>query len=115
MTSAMEKVRIPLQIFGKMLFAQSTEMIDSHLSGGLPVNLAADDPSLSFTMKGVDINMATSMAEVSCLANPMSSHVQSAEMHNQSINSMALASARMSVDAIDILTKMSACNAYIAC
>ncbi|MCJ1312551.1 hypothetical protein MMC25_006225 [Agyrium rufum] len=114
-TSAMEKVRLSLQMFGRLLFAQSTEMIDPHLSGGLPANLAADDPSLSFTMKGVDINMAAYMAELSYLANPMSSHVQAAEMHNQSVNSMALATARMSADAVDILTKMSACSVYVAC
>lgn len=114
-TSSMEKVRLSLQMFGRMLFAQSTEMIDPHLSGGLPANLAADDPSLSFTMKGVDINMAAYMAELSYLANPMSSHVQAAEMHNQSVNSMALASARMSVHATEILTKMSACGVYVVC
>lgn len=114
-TSAMEKVRLSLQMFGRILFAQSTEMIDPHLSGGLPANLAADDPSLSFTMKGVDISMAAYMAELAYLANPMSSHVQAAEMHNQSVNSMALASARMSVDATDILTKMSACSVYVVC
>ena len=114
-TSAMEKVRLSLQMFGRILFAQSTEMIDPHLSGGLPVNLAADDPSISFTMKGVDISMAAYMAELSYLANPISSHIQAAEMHNQSVNSMALASTRMSVDAIDILTKMSACAVYVVC
>ena len=114
-TSAMEKVRLSLQMFGRILFAQSTEMIDPHLSGGLPANLAADNPSLSFTMKGVDINMAAYMAELSYLANPMSSHVQSAEMHNQSINSMALVSARMSVDAMDILMKMCAVSVFVCC
>ncbi|QKX62708.1 uncharacterized protein TRUGW13939_09869 [Talaromyces rugulosus] len=114
-TSSMEKVRLALQMFGRILFAQSTEMIDPHLSGGLPANLAADDPSLSFTMKGVDVNMAAYMAELSYLANPMSSHVQAAEMHNQSVNSMALASARMSFDAVDILKKMAACSVYVVC
>lgn len=114
-TSAMEKVRLALQMFGRILFAQSTEMIDPHLSGGLPANLAADDPSLSFTMKGVDVNMAAYMAELSYLANPMSSHVQAAEMHNQSVNSMALASARMTFDAVDILTKMTACSVFVVC
>ncbi|OKL58727.1 hypothetical protein UA08_06307 [Talaromyces atroroseus] len=114
-TSAMEKVRLALQMFGRILFAQSTEMIDPHLSGGLPANLAADDPSLSFTMKGVDVNMAAYMAELSYLANPMSSHVQAAEMHNQSVNSMALASARMSFDAVDVLKKMAACSVFVVC
>lgn len=114
-TSAMEKVRLSLQMFGRMLFAQTTEMIDPHLSGGLPANLAADDPSLSFTMKGIDVNMAAYMAELSYLANPMSSHVQAAEMHNQSVNSMAMASARMTADAIGILQNMAACHIFVSC
>lgn len=114
-TSAMEKVRLSLQMFGRILFAQTTEMIDPHLSGGLPANLAADDPSLSFTMKGIDVNMAAYMAELSYLANPMSSHVQAAEMHNQSVNSMAMASARMSADALSILRKMVACHVFVSC
>ena len=111
----MEKARLSIQMFGRILFAQSTEMIDPHLSGGLPANLAADDPSLSFTMKGLDVNMAAYMAELSYLANPMSSHMQVAEMHNQSVNSMALASARMSDHAVGILAMMCACSIYITC
>ncbi|KAI2629511.1 phenylalanine ammonia-lyase [Hypoxylon sp. NC1633] len=114
-TSAMEKVRLSLQMFGRMLFSQLTEMVDPTLSGGLPANLAADDPSLSFTMKGVEINMASYMAELSYYAGPMSPFVQAAEMHNQSVNSMALASARMSAHATDILTLMTAAHLYATC
>ncbi|KAI1373218.1 phenylalanine ammonia-lyase [Hypoxylon crocopeplum] len=114
-TSAMEKVRLSLQMFGRMLFSQLTEMVDPTLSGGLPANLAADDPSLSFTMKGVEINMASYMAELSYFASPMSPFVQAAEMHNQSVNSMALASARMSAHATDILTLMAAAHLYATC
>lgn len=75
-TSAMEKTRTSLQMIGKMLFAQSSELINPMLSNGLPPNLAADEPSLSFTMKGVDIGMASYMSELAFLANPVSSHVQ---------------------------------------
>ncbi|KAI6085472.1 phenylalanine ammonia-lyase [Hypoxylon rubiginosum] len=114
-TSAMEKARLSLQMFGRMLFSQLTELVDPTLNGGLPANLASDDPSLSFTMKGVEINMAAYMAELSYFANPMSSHVQAAEMHNQSVNSMALASARMSKNATDILTLMTAAHLYATC
>lgn len=70
---------------------------------------------LSFMMKGVDVNMAAYMAELAYLANPMSSHVQAAEMHNQSVNSMVLASARMSEDAVDVFMKMCACHIYAVC
>ena len=75
-TSAMEKARLSLQMIGKMLFAQSSEIINPMLNNGLPPNLAADEPSLSFTMKGVDIGMASYMSELAFLANPVSSHVQ---------------------------------------
>lgn len=75
-TSAMEKARLSLQMIGKMLFAQSSELINPMLNNGLPPNLAADEPSLSFTMKGVDIGMASYMSELAFLANPVSSHVQ---------------------------------------
>jgi phenylalanine ammonia-lyase len=51
-TSAMEKTRSALQMLGKMIFAQCTEIIDPAFNNGLPANLAADDPSLSFTCKG---------------------------------------------------------------
>ncbi|KAI4168724.1 MAG: hypothetical protein LQ343_006160 [Gyalolechia ehrenbergii] len=74
-TSAMEKARSGLQMVGKMLFAQSSELINPMLNNGLPPNLAADEPSLSFTMKGVDIGMASYMSELAFLANPVSSHV----------------------------------------
>ncbi|EEP79373.1 phenylalanine ammonia-lyase [Uncinocarpus reesii 1704] len=114
-TSAMEKTRLALQMLGKLLFAQCTEMIDPGLNNGLPTNLVADDPSLSFTMKGVDINMAAYMAELAYLANPVSSHVQTAEMHNQAVNSLAFISARYSMHAVDIVSMMAACSLYVTC
>ncbi|KAL2872558.1 aromatic amino acid ammonia-lyase [Aspergillus lucknowensis] len=114
-TSAMEKTRLSLQMFGRLIFSQATEMVDPSLNNGLPTNLVADDPSLSFTMKGVDISMASYMAELGYLSNPVSSHVQSAEMRNQAINSMALVSARYSMQAVEVLSLMCACDLYIAC
>lgn len=114
-TSAMEKTRLALQMLGKLLFAQCTEMIDPGLNNGLPTNLVADDPSLSFTMKGVDISMASYMAELAYLANPVSSHVQTAEMHNQAVNSLAFISARYSMHAVDLVSMMTACSLYVAC
>lgn len=114
-TSAMEKTRLSLQMLGKLIFAQSTEMIEPHLNNGLPTNLVADDPNLSFTMKGVDTNMAAYMAELAHLAHPISSHIQAAEMHNQSVNSMALATSRFSMQAAEILSIMCACHIYVSC
>lgn len=114
-TSAMEKSRLALQMLGKLLFAQSTEIIDPNLNNGLPTNLAADDPSTSFTMKGVDINMAAYMSELAFLASPVSSHVQAAEMHNQSVNSLAFISSRMTQQAVELVSLMSASSLFISC
>ena len=114
-TSAMEKARLSLQMIGKMLFAQSSELINPMLNNGLPPNLAADEPSLSYTMKGVDIGMASYMSELAFLANPVSSHVQSAEMHNQAINSLAFISARYTLQAVELTSLMSASYLYTVC
>ncbi|OCL12421.1 phenylalanine ammonia-lyase [Glonium stellatum] len=114
-TSAMEKTRSALQMLGRLFFAQSTELIDPNLNNGLPTNLAADDPSVSFTMKGVDINMAAYMSELAFLASPVSTHVQTAEMHNQSINSLAFLSARMTRKAVELTFLMCASCIYIGC
>ncbi|GME49199.1 Phenylalanine ammonia-lyase protein [Neofusicoccum parvum] len=114
-TSAMEKVRTSVQMFGKLLFAQGTELLNSALNKGLPPNLAADDPSLSFTCKGIDINLAAYMSELAYLANPVSSHVQSAEVHNQAVNSLALISARYTLQSVEVLSQMCAAYLYALC
>lgn len=114
-TSAMEKARMSLQMTGKLMFAQCSELINPMLSNGLPPNLAADEPSVSFAMKGVDIGMASYMSELAFLANPVSSHVQSAEMNNQTVNSLALISARYTMQAVELVTLMGASYLYTVC
>ena len=114
-TSAMEKTRLSLQMIGKLLFAQCSELINPMLNNGLPPNLAADEPSLSFTLKGVDIGMASYMSELAFLANPVSSHVQSAEMHNQALNSLAFISTRYTSQTVDLVSIMSASYLYTVC
>lgn len=114
-TSAMEKTRLALQMFGKLLFSQSTELVDPNYNNGLPTNLVADEPNMSFTMKGVDISMAAYMAELAYIASPVSSHVQTAEMRNQAVNSMAFVSARYTMQAVELLSLMAACTLYINC
>ncbi|KAF2115958.1 L-Aspartase-like protein [Lophiotrema nucula] len=114
-TSAMEKTRLAAQAVGRMLFAQFTEMVNHATNRGLPPNLSADEPSTSFTLKGVDINMAAYMSELGFLANPVHSHVQIAEMGNQSLNSLALISARYTDQSVEILTMMCAATLYGVC
>lgn len=114
-TSSMEKTRSSLQMIGKLLFAQCTELVNSQMNRGLPPNLCADDPSVSYTCKGLDINMAAYMSELAYLAHSVSSHVQSAEMHNQAVNSLALIAARYTLEAVEIVSMMTATYIYILC
>ncbi|KAF2500646.1 phenylalanine ammonia-lyase [Lophium mytilinum] len=114
-TSAVEKSRIAAQAIGRMLFAQCTELLNPATNRGLPPSLCADDPSTSFTMKGVDISMAAYMSELSFLANPVHNHVQNTEMGNQALNSLALVSARYTHTAVELLSLMSATYLYVLC
>ena len=114
-TSAMEKARSAMQAIGRMVFAQCTELINPALNNGLPPNLTADEPSQSFLLKGVDISVAALQAELGLLANPVSPHMQNAEMGNQSLNSLALVSARYTHMALDVLSQMSAAFLLTLC
>ena len=84
-SNAMEKTRLALHHFGKILFAQCTELINPAMNRGLPPNLAATDPSLNFFAKAIDIACAAYVSELGFLANPVTTHIQSAEMHNQAV------------------------------
>jgi phenylalanine ammonia-lyase len=66
-------------------------------------------------MKGVDVNMASYMSELAYLAHPVNSHVQSAEMHNQPINSLALISARYTMQAVGLTSMICASHLYVVC
>ena len=59
-TNAMEKTRLSLHHLGKLIFAQSAELVTPSMNHGLPPSLAATDPSLDYHGKGVDIATAVS-------------------------------------------------------
>ncbi|KAK4238774.1 L-Aspartase-like protein [Achaetomium macrosporum] len=115
LTSAMEKTLLALQNLGRLLFAQCSELINNATNKGLPPNLSLDDPSASFTCKGFDVNMAAYAAELAYLARPISTHVQVAEMANQSVNSMALVAARCALEAVEVVALMAATYVYVLC
>ncbi|KAI1328858.1 PAL-domain-containing protein [Xylariaceae sp. FL0255] len=114
-TSAVEKLRAGLQSLGRMLFSQCTELINPFTNRGLPPNLVADDPATSFLFKGTDIMVAALTSELGFLANPIGSHVQTAEMGNQGINSLALISARYTMNAVDTFSQLASAHLVAIC
>ncbi|KAF5383479.1 hypothetical protein D9757_006119 [Collybiopsis confluens] len=114
-TNAMEKTRLSLHHIGKLLFAQCAELMDPTMNRGLPPSLASTDPSLNYFAKGIDIATAAYVSELGYLASPVSTHIQSAEMHNQAVNSLALISARQTLTSLDVLTILMASYLLVLC
>ncbi|KAH9046856.1 phenylalanine ammonia-lyase [Lactarius hengduanensis] len=114
-TNAMEKTRLALHHIGKLLFAQSAELVNPAMNRGLPPSLAASDPSLNYHGKGVDIAVAAYVSELGYLASPVSTHIQSAEMHNQAVNSLALISARATINSLEVLSLLTSSYLYLLC
>ncbi|KAL9124138.1 MAG: hypothetical protein Q9217_006505 [Psora testacea] len=114
-TSSMEKVRQAGQSMGRILFTQCTELIDPTTSRGLVPNLVIAEPCKSFIFKGPDILIASLLSELGFLANPVASHVQTAQMGNQALNSLALTSARYALDSLDILSQLAAAHMVANC
>ncbi|WAR07498.1 PAL2-like protein [Mya arenaria] len=103
---AIDQTRQLMGVCGKLLLAQFQEVVDVNFNFGLSPNLSGCDINLDFGLKGSDIAMASYMSELDHFVNPMSNHVISAETHNQSVNSMALVSARLTAEAVEIVLMM---------
>ncbi|KAI9607334.1 hypothetical protein H4Q26_005852 [Puccinia striiformis f. sp. tritici PST-130] len=113
--TSMEKTRLSIAAIGKIMFAQLTELNNSNMNKGLPSCLNGSEPSINYHTKGLDTHCAAYCSELQFLASPVTTHVQSAEGHNQSINSLAFISARKTAESIEILKMLMASHLYCLC
>ena len=112
-TVAMDQFRQSMQLCGKLLFGLMSEIVDCTINNGLTPNLCGGNPNVDMGFKGTEIAMASYTSELDFLNSPVSNHVLNAEIRNQTVNSLALISARMSEEAVEIF-QMQLINILLA-
>lgn len=66
-------------------------------------------------IQGIDTALAAYTSELDSIATPMTNHILSAEMHNQSVNSMALVSSTKTREGLEILKLIIASSLLALC
>lgn len=102
--NAAEKLRDSAAFLGRQLHELIAETINAPTSNGLPPCLTLRDPGLDGAMRAVDVASAAYTTELGYLANRVSHFSRATECGNQSLNSMALLSARYASEAAEVLT-----------
>ncbi|KAF8581483.1 phenylalanine ammonia-lyase [Ramaria rubella] len=115
LTVALEKLRVGLQHVGRIAYSQIVELGQPSMNRGLAPDLAASEPSLDYGQKALDLAASSYLAELSFVSNTVSNHVQAAEMHNQSINSLALVAARYTATAVQLVQMILANELFSLC
>ena len=66
---AMDNTRQALQLCGKLLYAQMSEIVNKNLNNDLPPNLSGCDYTGDFGFKGMDVAMSAYMSELDLLTS----------------------------------------------
>ncbi|KAF5392073.1 hypothetical protein D9757_003319 [Collybiopsis confluens] len=108
---AMDAVRHAILGMGKILYAQHSELLNPVLNRGLPTDCAAGEPNIDYGLKANDMACSAYLSEIGFLSGSFLPHINSTEHHVQSINSMALASARHARDSLIATYLYTVCQA----
>lgn len=111
---AAESMRDVAAVLGRLMHEQIVETLQATSSNALPPCLGVGEPALDGGCRGLDMASSSYVAELGFLASRLSHFNRSAENGNQSVNSMALASARAAIDSVEILCSQVATALYVA-